>query len=128
MLASTIQLALLQQSSGGEGAGFIGLVIYLGIVVLMIASMWKVFAKAGQPGWAAIIPIYNVIVLLQIAKRPIWWIILLLIPLVNLIIAFVVLFDVSKNFGKGIGMALLLFFLGIIGWPVLAFGDARYQG
>ena len=72
-------LVLALQEFGGEGgggggviAGVIGL-IYLAVLVLMVASMWKIFDKAGQPGWAALIPIYNVIVLLQIVGRPVWW-------------------------------------------------------
>lgn len=62
-------------------------VIYLAVVVLMIASMWKVFEKAGKPGWAAIIPVYNIVVLLEIVGKPIIWIVGFLIPLVNIIVA-----------------------------------------
>ena len=54
------------------GAGLFIILIYLAIVLLMIASMWKVFTKAGKPGWAAIVPIYNTIVLLEIVGKPIW--------------------------------------------------------
>ena len=60
-------------------------ILPLAVIILMIASMWKIFTKAGQPGWASIIPIYNIIVLLKIVNRPVWWIILLLIPIVNFI-------------------------------------------
>ena len=67
-----------------SGGSFIGSLIYVAIIVLMIAGMWKVFIKAGKPGWGAIIPIYNLIILLQIVGRPLWWIILFLIPIVNL--------------------------------------------
>ena len=71
-------LSLLAQQSdqGGGLGGLVGLFVWLLILVLVIAGVWKTFVKAGQPGWAAIIPIYNVIVLLQIAGRPIWWILL----------------------------------------------------
>ena len=64
------------QSSGGGAAGIIVMIIYLAIVILMVAAMWKIFAKAGKPGWAAIVPIYNIVVLLQICEKPVWWIIL----------------------------------------------------
>jgi hypothetical protein len=93
----------------------------------MIAAMWKVFEKAGEPGWAAIIPIYNFLVLLKISGKPMWWIILFFIPLVNLIVAIVMLCSLAKNFGKGGGFALGLLLLPPVFYPMLAWGDARYQ-
>jgi len=106
----------------------IGVIFYVAIIVLMIASMWKIYAKAGQPGWAAIVPIYNIIVLLQIVKKPLWWIILCLIPLVNIIILIIIYNELSKAFGKGPGFTVGLILLGIIFFPILAFGDAKYMG
>ncbi|MCC6123524.1 MAG: signal peptidase I [Pirellulales bacterium] len=103
------------------------LIIWLLVMVLVIAGFWKTFTKAGKPGWGAIIPIYNVILLLEIAGRPIWWIILLFIPIVNLVVSIIVAIDVAKNFGKGTGFGLGLAFLGFIFYPILGFGDARYQ-
>ncbi len=111
-----------------EGAGAIGGLIYLAILVVYIVGMWKMFAKAGQPGWAAIIPIYNAIVLLQIVGRPWWWILLFLIPIVNFIIAILVLVDLAQVFGKGAGFAIGLIFLGFIFVPILGFGSATYVG
>jgi hypothetical protein len=108
--------------------GLVLTVVYLAIVVTIIAGVWRVFTKAGKPGWAAIVPIYNVIVLLEIAGKPLWWILLLLIPLVNLIILILVGIEVAKNFGKGAGFGLGLTFLGFIFYPMLGFGDAQYQG
>jgi hypothetical protein len=102
--------------------------VYLAVIVLMIVSMWKVFEKAGKPGWAAIVPIYNIIVLLEIINKPLWWIILLIIPFVNIIFAIIVAHQLSLSFGQGIGMTLLLIFLPFIGYPMLGFGSARYQG
>ena len=93
----------------------------------MIASWWKVFAKAGQPGWAALIPIYNLYVLLMVAKRPGWWLLLYLIPIVNIVIGIIVAIDVAKNFGKGPGFGIGLALLSIVFYPILAFGDAQYQ-
>ena len=100
----------------------------LAIAVLIIAGFWKVFTKAGQPGWAAIIPIYNAYILLKIAGKPAWWLLLFLIPLVNLIIAILVAIEVAKAFGKGTGFAMGLVFLGFIFYPILGFGDATYRG
>jgi hypothetical protein len=109
--------------------GLIGLIIYLGVIALLIASMWKVFQKAGQPGWAAIVPIYNVIVMLKIAGKPAWWILLYLIPFVNFIIALVVAVSMAKAFGKSALFGVFgLGFFSFIGYPMLAFGDAQYQG
>jgi hypothetical protein len=96
--------------------------------IAVIASIWKVFTKAGQPGWACIVPIYNLVVILQIAGKPIWWIILMLIPLVNLVVAFMVYIALAKNFGKGAGFGIGLVLLGFIFFPILGFGDARYLG
>ena len=114
-------------SGDGAGLGFIG-IIYLAVIVLIIASWWKIFTKAGKPGWAAIVPIYNIIVILEIVGKPVWWFILLLIPFVNLFVGIYVIHLLSKSFGKDIGMTLLLIFLGFIGFPMLGFGDAKYQG
>ena len=122
-------LTILAQSddgaaSGGAGGSIVGLVIG----ILVIAGMWKVFTKAGKPGWAAIIPIYNVVVLLQIAGKPLWWIVLLFIPIVNIVIAAMVMINVAKAFGKGTGFALGLLFLSPIFIPILGFSDAQYVG
>ena len=108
-------------------SALIVLVVYLAIIVAIIAGFWKVFTKAGKPGWAAIIPIYNVIVLLEIAGKPLWWIILFLIPLVNIVFAVIVGLAVAKNFGKGEAFGVGLGLLGFIFYPILGFGDAQYQ-
>ena len=101
-------------------------ICYFAFVILMIAGLWKTFSKAGQPGWAAIIPIYNLIVLCQVAGRPIWWFLLLLIcfPIFYIIICI----DIAKRFGKGGGFAVGLIFLPFIFFPMLGFGSAQYQG
>ncbi|MDF3058602.1 MAG: signal peptidase [Rariglobus sp.] len=100
----------------------------LALAVLIIAAIWKVFTKAGQPGWAAIIPFYNLYVLLKVAGRPGWWLLLFLIPIVNVVMAIIVAIDVAKAFGKGTGFGVGLAFLGVIFYPILGFGDATYQG
>lgn len=119
----------------GTGAGLfaglcggIGFFIWLAIIVVVFVGFWKVFEKAGKPGWAGIIPIYNIVVLLEIVGRPIWWIVLFLIPCVSIVMWFIVAIDLAKSFGKdaayGIGIALL----GVVFVPMLGFGDARYVG
>jgi hypothetical protein len=115
-------------SSGGGAGGLIVMIIELAIAVLAIAGMWKTFAKAGEPGWAAIIPIYNIFVLLKIAGKPAWWIILFLIPVVSFIIFILVGIEVAKKFGKGAGFGVGLALLGFIFFPMLGFGDATFQG
>src|SRR2546426_540233 len=108
----------MQETYAAQGMSSIVLICWLAVVVLLIASMWKVFTKAGKPGWAAIIPIYNLIVILQIAGKPIWWFFLLLIPLVNLVVGIMTYVAFAKNFGKGVGFALGLIFLGFIFFPI----------
>ncbi len=108
------------------GIGYI--IVMLVLTVFFIFCFWKIFTKAGQPGWAAIIPIYNIYVLLQIVGRPGWWLILMLIPCVNIVVMILVCLDLARVFGKDTGFAIGLILLGFIFIPILAFGDARYQG
>jgi hypothetical protein len=121
-------LAQSEYADGGSAAGgAIGAIVGLAFAVVIIASMWRVYTKAGQPGWAAIVPIYNIYVLLKIAGKPGWWLILYLIPIANLIAGIAATIALARNFGKGVGFALGLIFLGFIFFPILAFSDARYQ-
>ena len=101
---------------------------YFLILLIVIVGMWKVFEKAGKPGWAAIIPIYNLIVLLEIVGKPVWWIILLLIPFVNFIIIILLYHQLSLSFGQGIGMTILLIILTFVAFPVLGLGSAKHVG
>ncbi len=103
------------------------LILYLAIIIFIIASFWKLYVKAGKPGWASIIPIYNLIVLLDIVKKPWWWIFLLLIPVVSLIIMIIIYVELAKAFGKSTGFAVGLILLPFVFIPILAFGDAQYQ-
>ena len=102
-------------------------IIWCVVIIIQIAAMWKVYVKAGKPGWAAIVPIYNIIVLLDIAGKPWWWLLLLLIPFVNIVVAIIVYISLARNFAKGVGFALGLIFLSFIFFPILAWGDAQYQ-
>ncbi|MBK5257874.1 MAG: signal peptidase I [Vicinamibacteria bacterium] len=124
-------LVALQDEDAGEAVGaFGGLFGFLSLVffLLMVVAMWKIFVKAGKPGWASIIPIYNLIVMLEISGKPIWWIILFFIPLVNFIVFILVTIAFAGSFGKGAGFGLGLVFLPFVFFPLLAFGDARYGG
>ncbi|HET9140966.1 DUF5684 domain-containing protein [Actinophytocola sp.] len=113
-----------------DPAAFAPLFIVTGVIaVFMIVCVWRVFSKAGQPGWAAIIPIYNIYVQCKVARKPGWWTLLFFIPLVNLVFAIIVSIGIAKAFGKGgafgfFGLVLFPF----VGYPILAFGDARYVG
>jgi len=100
----------------------------LGIAVFYIASIWTIYKKANKPGWTCLIPIYNIIVLLEIVHKPWWWIFLLLIPFVNIIFAIIVTHNLSLAFGKDAGFTVGLLLLGFIFYPILAFGDAQYHG
>jgi hypothetical protein len=125
-----VLLAQNEDAAGALGA-LCGLVCQCGIfavfVVPAIAGMWKIFEKAGKPGWAAIIPFYNMFVLTEVARKEILWFVLTLIPCVNIVALIVICIDVAKRFGKdpayGIGLALLPF----IFFPLLGFSEARYQ-
>jgi len=109
-------------------AGIFFGVLWLAFTLLIIVSGWRIFTKAGEPGWAILIPIYNVVVLLKIAGKPWWWLLLLIIPFVNIAIAFVVNIKVAERFGKTAGFGIGLSLLGFIFLPILAFGDAQYLG
>lgn len=112
-----------------SGMSAVTMIIYLAIIVLVIAGLWKTFQKAGRHGWAAIIPIYNIYNIVKIAGRPGWWVLLYFIPLVNIIIHIVVSLDVAKAFGKSEVFGILgLWLFSFIGYLMLGFGDATYKG
>jgi len=99
------------------------------LVVVVVAGLWKMFEKAGQPGWAAVIPIYNIYILLKVAGRPGWWLILLFIPFVNIVINIIVAIDIAKAFGQSAVFGFFLNFLfGGIGFVILGFGNYQYLG
>ena len=104
------------------------MIISLLIGLMLIVAMWKVFTKAGQPGWASLIPIFNIYIWCKIVGRPGWWVILMLIPFVNLIVAIILCIDLAKSFGQGVGFGIGIILLSIIFLPILGFGSAQYQG
>ena len=117
-------------SSAAFAAGIFGVMLIpiLIIWVIMVISHWKIFEKAGKPGWVAIIPIYNIIILLEIIGKPVWWIIMFLIPCVNIIFAVWAVNLLSKSFGQSEGFTVGLLLLGFIFYPMLAFGNYQYLG
>ena len=98
------------------------------LVAATIAGFWKLFEKAGKPGWAALVPGYNMVVLLQIAQRPIWWVALMVIPFVNCVIFGLVALNLAKVFGKSKNFGLGLFFAPPVLAVMLGLDDSRYQG
>jgi hypothetical protein len=113
---------------GGGGVSAIVWIIYFAVIVLQIAGMWRVFEKAGQPGWAALIPFYNGYILAKVAGRPGWWWVLLIIPLVNFVVWIILCVDAAKNFAKGTGYGIGLALLPFVFFPVLGFGPDTYRG
>jgi hypothetical protein len=103
-------------------------IVYIAIVVLIVAGWWKIFEKAGEAGWKAIIPIYDILILLKIVGREWWWIILMLIPIVGFVAWIIIALDLAKSFGRGTGFAIGLIFLPFIFAVILGFGSDAYRG
>jgi hypothetical protein len=116
-------------SAGALAFGGIVMIACLALAVVCVIGMWKVFVKSGQPGWACIIPIYNAYILLKIVGRPGWWLLLFLIPLVNIVFLLLLSIDIAKSFGQStLFGVVLIFLLGGIGYVILGFGNYRYVG
>lgn len=134
MAVSTLALfSAAQESDRGGGAmgalfGGFFMIIWLGVAILTIVGMWKIFEKAGKPGWAAIVPIYNIVILLEIVKKPIWWVVLFLIPCANIVAMILIALELAKVFGKDTGFAIGLILLPFVFYPMLGFSDATYKG
>ena len=110
----------------GLFGGAFGVFALIWLVLILVAG-WKMYVKAGQKGWVSLIPILNILGLLKIVHRPWWWILLMLIPFVNFVVGIIIMLDLAKAFGHGVGMALLLILLTAIGYLVLGFGGSQYQ-
>lgn len=110
-------------------AGTTGFMIgFYGAIIILLISLWRVFEKAGRPGWNAIIPIYNIYVLLEIVKRPGWWLIWYFIPIVNIVIHFIVALQIAKAFKRSEAFAIFFLFLfPVIGFIILGFGSSKYS-
>jgi len=107
---------------------FMILSISLILAVLQYAATWRVYEKAGKPGWACLIPFYNFFVLLKIVEKPEWWLVWLLIPFANIVVSIWVTNLLSKSFGKDEVFTLGLIFLPFIFYPILGFGNSDYHG
>ena len=121
--------------SGTEAGAILFVFILISCVAALLLAipvfvgMWKSFQKAGKPGWAALIPIYNSYVMVQIAGRPLWWfVVICFVPFVNIVFAIMLLLNIARAFGKDVGYMLLLLFFPFVGWPLLGLGSAKYQG
>ena len=122
--------------SGGDETAIAALLAFMGaymfvltvVVILSVIALWKIFTKAGKPGWASIIPIYNYVVLFEIIGRPGWWVLLLFIPLVNVVILVIAMLDLAKSYGKSSGFAIGLILLSTIFMLILGFDSSTYKG
>jgi hypothetical protein len=114
-------------ASVGALAGTAAILLFIALWLILLVGIWKVFVKGGQPGWACIVPIFNLICFIKIAGKEWWWLLLCLIPGVNIVVAIILAVAISRNFGKGGGFAAGLIFLPWIFYPVLGFGAAEYQ-
>jgi Family of unknown function (DUF5684) len=120
-------LAATDYGNGGASGGAVFFWFIL-IYILFVIPYYGIFTKSGRPGWGAFIPIYNTVVLLEVVGRPVWWIILFFIPIVNIVIFIIVMNDLSKSFGHGAGFTIGLIFLSWIFMMILAFGSSTYRG
>jgi len=122
--------SLLQQESIEVDTGSQAVVVIISAVVslALLVAMWRIYAKAGQPGWAVIIPIVNIYYLLKVAGKPGWWLLLLLVPVVNVIVLLIVDFNLAKVFGRSTLFGLGLVLLSPIFLLILGFGGSKYIG
>lgn len=123
------QSAMDPATTAAVGAFMLGYtVVMLLVAVFFIVTMWKIFKKAGHPGWAALIPFYNIYIMLLIAKKPWWWLLLLFVPIANWVVAILMTIGLGKAFGKGTAWSIfLLIIFPFIGYSMLAFGSSTYQ-
>ena len=120
--------AMESSGSGGGLIGGLGLIVMLIVLLIVVIGMCKMFSKAGKPAWGAIIPVYNLILLVQIIGKPMWWVVLFFVPIVSVFVAVYLPFAIAKNFGKGMGFGVGLLLLPFIFYPILGFGSAEYIG
>lgn len=118
----------LYYSAAGATIGTGYLIFCLAIMVVTLVGMWKVYAKAGKPGWGAIIPFYNMYCLFDMAFGNGWLFLLSFVPCVNVIFGIMLNFKLAKAFGKGVGFGFGLLFFNVIFMLILGFGDAEYIG
>jgi len=127
MVPLELQAPLQSSDILGGAAATVILLFQLALVGVQVAGMWTVFEKANHAGWKAIVPIYNLYVMLQIGENRWWWLLLLVVPVVNLYAVYKIHAGVARSFGRGIGFGLGLAFLGILFFPLMGFGDYQYR-
>lgn len=104
----------------------VGFGVIIAISVFYIACLWRIFTKAGEPGWHALVPILNTYTLIKVAGRPGWWVVLTFLPCIGFVVMVIVYLDLAGQFGKGSGFGIGLVFLSPIFLPILAFGRAEH--
>ena len=127
MVPLELQAPLQSSDIIGAGIGTVVLLFQLALIVIQVTGMWAVFTKAGHAGWKAIIPVYNLYVMLQIGEQAWWWLLLVFVPVVNLYAVYKIHAGVARAFGRGIGFGLGLAFFGILFFPLVGFGDYQYR-
>ena len=128
MESGTYTTSAVQAEPAAVALSMVILAIYFAVIVLILVAMWRLFAKAGRPGWQALIPFYNAWVLAEIVGRPGWVGLLNFVPIVQIYTAIILNLDLAKSFGKSVTFGVLTIFFPIIMIPLLAFGDAKYAG
>ncbi len=98
------------------------------IIIFGLACEWIVFQKAGEPGWKAIVPLYNMYTMYKFCWGNGWMFLLTFVPVANIVVTLMLAYKLAKSFGHGIGFCLLYIFFPIIALPILAFGNSRYLG
>jgi hypothetical protein len=126
----TVDPALTTAAAGtAVGVLLVWVLFSIAIGVIGIIAMWKIFAKAGKPGWAAIVPIYNYLILLEIIGRPWWWLLLMFVPIANIVVLIIMMLDLGKAFGKdAVFSVFLLIIFSLVGTLILGFGKDKYLG
>ena len=128
LLNASLALQSAEAAAPSSGGSLIGSLLALLFSLCLVVAGWKTYAKTGRPGWASIVPVYNAYTLLQIVGRPAWWLVLLLIPGVNVVVAVILSIDLAKCFGKSTSYGLGLAFLSAPFTLHLGFGEAQYGG
>lgn len=101
-------------------------ILYVAVIVIVVVALWFIFNKAGKPGWAAIIPFYNMWVAWEIVGKPGWWMVFSLIPIVNIVFEIILCVQLAPRFGKGVGFAVGLIFLPFVFLPIMGFDSSKY--
>jgi hypothetical protein len=103
------------------------LLLLLVVSLLIVASMWVIFEKAGSSGWKSLVPIYNMYVLMEVSGKPGWWLLLLFIPVIGTVFYLLAMLALAEKFGRGALFGVGLCLLPMIFFPLLAFGGTQYE-